>query len=212
MTARGAALLAVLVSCLLAGSSAAVAAPDARQIVASLAREAPSSIAFTEARFSALLREPLIVSGTLAYLGPGSLERRVTSPYTETTTIRGDSVRIERDGEDTRTFGLKRVPELKGFVAAFAGLLAGDATRLEQDFTVSATGDAAAWQLELAPKEARARRRIRSVLVSGHASEPRCFAILDTQGGGSVILVGERSLPLEAGLALDTVLARCRAE
>ncbi len=212
VTARGAAPLAVLAAFMLAASTAAGAAVDADRIVASLAREAPSSIAFTEARFSALLREPLIVSGTLGYLGPGSLERRVTSPYTETTTIHGDSVRIERDGEDARTFGLRRVPELKSFVAAFAGLLAGDATELQQDFTLSATGDASAWQLELAPKEARARRRIRSVLVSGHAAEPRCFAILDTQGGGSVILVGASALPLDAGVALDSLLARCRAE
>lgn len=212
VTARGAALLAVLAVSALAARTAAGADIDARRIVASLAREAPSSIAFTEARFSALLREPLIVSGTLGYLGPGSLERRVTSPYTETTTIRGESVRIEREGEATRTFGLKRVPELQGFVAAFAGLLAGDAAELEHDFTLNATGDEHAWQLELAPKDARARRRIRSVLVSGGASEPRCFAILDTQGGGSVIFVGPSTAPLAADVALETLLARCRAE
>jgi hypothetical protein len=212
MTARGAALLAVLVSCVLYASSAAGAAPDARQIVAGLAREAPSSVVFTEARFSALLREPLIVSGTLGYLGPGSLERRVTRPYAETTTVRGESVRIEREGESPRTFGLKRVPELHGFLAAFAGLLAGDATELEQDFTLSATGDLAAWQLELVPKEARARRRIRSVIVSGRASEPRCFAVLDTQGGGSVIWVGMHATPLDASVALDSLLASCGAE
>jgi hypothetical protein len=211
VTARGAALFAVLPFALAALSSVG-AAVDPERIVASLTREAPSSIAFTEARFSALLREPLIVSGTLGYLGPGSLERRVTSPYTETTTIRGESVRIEREGESPRTFGLKRVPELQGFVAAFAGLLAGDATALERDFTLSATGDTPSWQLELAPKETRARRRIRSVLVNGRASEPRCFAILDTQGGGNVILVGATAVPLDAGVTLDGLLARCRAE
>ena len=212
MTARGAALIAVLVASASVASSAAGDAPDARRIVASLAREAPSSIAFVEARFSALLREPLIVSGTLGYLGPGNLERRVTSPYTETTTIRGESVRIEREAEDARTFGLKRVPELHGFVAAFVGLLAGDATELEQDFTLGAAGDTAQWQLELVPKDARARRRIRSVLVGGRESEPRCFAILDTQGGGSVIFVGASAAPLDAGVTLDGLLARCRAE
>jgi hypothetical protein len=212
VTARGAAHLAGFLTFVLAASCAADATLDAHRIVASLARAAPSRIAFTEARFSALLREPLIVSGTLGYLGPGSLERRVTSPYTETTTIRGDSVRIERDGEDPRTFGLKRVPELKGFVAAFSGLLAGDAAELEQDFTMNAIGDAAAWQLELAPKDTRERRRIRSVLVSGRSSEPRCFAILDTQGGGSVILVGAGAAPLAADVTLDSLLARCRAE
>jgi hypothetical protein len=128
VTARGVALLAVVVVPLvLAASSAAGAALDARRIVASWRAMRRRALHSTEARFSALLREPLIVSGTLGYLGPGSLERRVTSPYTETTTIRSESVRIEREGESPRTFGLKRVLELQGFVSAFAGLLAGDA-------------------------------------------------------------------------------------
>jgi hypothetical protein len=188
------------------------AAPDARAIVASLAREAPSSIAFTEARFSALLREPLIVSGELGYLGPGSLERRVTAPYTETTTIVGESVRIEREGESPRTFGLKRSAELQSFLDAFVGLLAGDATSLERSFSLAASGDADGWRLELTPKEARARRRLRGVLVTGRASELRCFAILDTQGGGSVSFVGTASAPIDPGAPLESLLARCRAQ
>ena len=73
-------------------------------------------MAFTEVRFSSLLREPLVVSGELGYSGAGSLERRVTAPVPRDDDDRGESVRIERDGEAPRSFALKRAPELQGFV------------------------------------------------------------------------------------------------
>ena len=60
-------------------------APDVEVLIRKLAREPPATIAFTEARFSPLLREPLIVSGELGYLGAGSFDRRVTTPYREST-------------------------------------------------------------------------------------------------------------------------------
>ena len=138
MSACNAALVAL--GCLAA--AAASAAPDARTLVGKLAREAPSSVAFTEARFSSLLRQPLVVSGELGYLGAGSLDRRVTSPYRETITIRGSTVRIEREGEEVRSFALERAPELEGFLKAFGALLAGDSTALEKTFAIAANGDA----------------------------------------------------------------------
>jgi hypothetical protein len=110
---RAARLLAVA-ALAVSVSQPLAAAPDAAQLIAGLAREAPASIAFAEVRFSSLLREPLIVSGNLAYGGPGNLERQVTHPYRETTTVRGESARIEREGEDPRTLALKNAPELNG--------------------------------------------------------------------------------------------------
>ncbi len=80
-------------------------------------------MAFTEARYSKLLRQPLVVSGELTYLGAASLDRRVTSPYGETTTIRGNTVRIEREGQAARSFALERVPQLEGFLTAFGHCL-----------------------------------------------------------------------------------------
>jgi hypothetical protein len=191
----------------------AMAAPDAAALIASLARTPPASVAFAEARFSSLLREPLIVSGELAYGGRGSLDRRVTEPYRETTAVRGESVRVEREGEELRTFALQRAPELRGFVSAFDALLSGDAEGLEKAFAVAVSGENAAWQLELTPLDGRARRRLGSVVINGSGSEPHCFATLDTQGGGSVMLVGARaSLPIAADASLGGLLAQCRAE
>jgi hypothetical protein len=186
------------------------AAPDAAKLIAGLAREPPASIAFTEVRFSSLLREPLIVSGDLAYGGPGNLERQVTRPYRETTTIRGESARIEREGEEPRTFTLRHAPELQGFVSAFGSLLAGDAAALEKSFDVAASGDDSAWQLELKPTDSHARRRVRAIVVNGRDDEPRCVATLDAQGGGGVLLLG--AVAVAPNTSLDDLLAQCRAE
>jgi hypothetical protein len=122
-------------------------------------------------------------------------------------------VRVEREGEELRTFALQRAPELRGFISAFDALLSGDVEALEKAFAVAVSGDDAVWQLELTPTEARARRRLGSVEIHGSGTEPHCFATLDTQGGGSVMLVGARaSLPIAADASLDGLLAQCRAE
>jgi hypothetical protein len=210
MTARYAALLIVGA---LAVSRPAAAAPDARSLITGLAREAPAAVAFVEARFSSLLREPLIVSGELRYAGPGELERRVTQPYRETTTIRGDLVRVERDGETPRTFGLRRAPELAGYLTAFGALLAGDAAALDDAFAVAAAGEDPAWTLTLTPRVERTRRRIAAIEVRGHGREPLCVATRDTQGGGSVLLLAAATAaPIASDASLEALLARCGAE
>jgi hypothetical protein len=209
MSVRYAALLVVVALSV----STAAAAPDARSLIAGLAREVPSTTVFVEARFSSMLREPLVVSGELWYGGPADLERRVTKPLRETTTVRGDSVRVEREGEAARTFGLKRSPQLAGYLAAFGALLAGDAAALEEAFVISVAGEDAAWTLVLTPRDERARRRIAAIEVRGGRSEPHCVATRDQEAGGSVLLLGAAAaVPIAPDASLDAVLMRCGAE
>jgi hypothetical protein len=208
MSAYNAALAALV--CLAAATASA--APDARALVQRLARAAPSTIAFTEARFSRLLRGPLVVSGELAYLGPRSLERRVTSPHRETTTIRGNTVRIEREGQEARSFALERMPELEGFLMAFGALLDGDSTALERTFAVAADGDEAeGWTLVLTPVSARARRREIVLRIFGQGDGLRCLATSDTNGAGSVTVLGDQPSPaIAAETSFDELIAHCR--
>jgi hypothetical protein len=194
----------------LLGAAAANAAPDAAALIARLEREPPASIAFAEVRFSPLLTEPLIVSGTLVFESAGVLQRRVEAPYRETTTIGGESVRIERDGAEPRTFALRRAQELRGFVTGMLGLLTGDHALLERHFEVTAAGDDARWRLELTPVDDRLRQRLRNIVVAGAVDEPSCFVIVDTQGGTSVMLLGaEAELPLPAPVVLAELIGRC---
>jgi hypothetical protein len=163
---------------------------DADALIASLAKPAPATIEFTEVRFSRLVREPLVVSGELGYSGPSSLDRRVTTPYRENTFIRGESVKVEREGEKPRSFALKHAPELRGLLTGFSAMLAGDANALRQAFTVDATDKGDHWILTLRPKDTKAQRRLNSMEVSGSGTEPRCFSMLTADGANSVMVLG----------------------
>src|SRR5262245_1044909 len=134
----GAALLVSLTA------TGAIAAPNSDELIARLARDPPATIAFVEVRFSPLLVEALVVGGELDYESEATLRRRVETPYSETTTISGESVRVERDGE-SRTFALRRAPELRGLLTGMIGLLGGDTAYLGQHFAITPRGDDASW-------------------------------------------------------------------
>ena len=177
--------------------TAPCAALDTQALIRRLAKPAPASIGFTEIRFSPLLEQPIVVSGTLGYSGPAALDRHVTRPYREDTEIRGESVKVTREGEPARSFALKRAPELQGLLQAFTALLSGDQTEVEKDFTVAAAGDEASWQLLLTPRDTRARRRVKHVEVVGREGTPRCFTVVNANEGASVMLLGAAAADTE---------------
>jgi len=198
--------------CLLAGRAWSDAAADPDRLIDRLARTAPARTEFVEARYSPLLREPIVVAGELAYLGPAELDRDVTSPYREHTAIRDESVSIEREGELPRTFALKRAPELRGLLTGFAGVLAGDSAAVKRSFTVVAKGTDEVWTLELTPLEPSTQRRLTRIVVTGEAREPRCLLVFGARDAATVMLLGAAVQSLPPAVPLAQLLARCRAE
>lgn len=184
--------------------------PDADALIARLAKPAPATIAFAEVRFSKLLRAPLIVSGDLGYSGPDSLDRRVTTPYREHTAIRGESVKVEREGEKPRSFALKHAPELRGLLSGFSAILSGDAAMLRKSFDVDLAGNEDAWTLQLTPIDTKARRRLQRIEITGQHGEPRCFSMTTADGASSVLLLGAvASEPVTADVTLVALQRRC---
>jgi hypothetical protein len=213
MTSGKPKLHALLTALTLLPAPCATAAPDAQALIGRLAKPAPATVAFREVRFSPLVNEPLIVAGELGYTDASSLDRRVTEPYRETVAIRGESVRVEREGSPPRSFGLNRAPELRGLLSGFTALLAGDAAALERNFIIVANGSEAAWTLELTPSDNRARRRLQQIVVNGRADVPQCFTMLTANGGASVLLLGtaaDRELPKPT--TLEALKHLCSAE
>jgi hypothetical protein len=196
----------------LAGRASADVA-DADALIAGLARTPPSSVAFAEARFSALLLQPFVVSGELGYPAPLSLERVVSTPYRERTSLRGDSVTVTREGERARTFTLRRAPELRGLLTGLVALLAGDAAAVRRNFEVAASGNGDGWRLELTPNDANVRRRLTRLVAIGAGAELRCFTLQNAQEGATVMLLGAIA---NDGIAPDATVEslhdRCRSE
>jgi hypothetical protein len=175
---------------LLLPTAAWCAAPELQSLLASLARPAPSSASFVEAHFSALLAQPLVVSGKLEYLGPGNLARTVESPYHERSEIKGGTATVERSGEPPRRFSLERAPQMQSLVASFAGLLSGNYAALERGFTLDLHGDASHWLLGLVPRDPKARETIRSITVSGSDSQPLCLTTFQANDDTTILLLG----------------------
>ncbi len=195
-------------------AAGAFGAPDGADIIKRLARPSPASVAFVEARFSSLLVTPLVVSGELDYEGAESLNRRVTEPYQETTTIRGEAVRVERAGQPPRTFSLHRAPELRGLRHGHDGAPGrqrrADRTALRGDHEGHARTTRGASISK--PTDGKIQKRLRGITVTGAGTEPHCFVIRDTQGGASVMLLGAAAKPLPPTTTLADLLGSCAAE
>jgi hypothetical protein len=170
--------------------STAPRADEVDGLLARLARPAPARTAFVEVRYSKLLSAPLVTAGELEFRGPGELGKHVERPYRENTQIHGEDVQVEREGQRPRRFSLKRAPELRGLLVSFGALLGGDRAGLEQYFELSTETVDGGWRLQLTPRDVRTRKRIRSVVVQGRTSEPRCFVISERDDNASVLLVG----------------------
>jgi len=96
---------------------------------------------------------------------------------------------VQRGDRAARTFSLGQAPELEGFLRGFAALLGGDAAALAHDFTLAASGNAAAWHLKLRPRDDRLAKRITALEVDGAGKSARCFHTFEADGDVNVLLV-----------------------
>lgn len=185
--------------------------PDADALIAALKRDVPARTAYTEVRWSGMLERPLILRGELEYLGPDRLAKRVETPYREEMLVADGSATVRRGERKPRSFALGQAPELEGFLRGFSALLGGDAQTLRRDFDLSASGDAANWQLQLKPRDSRLARRMASIEVDGALGEPRCFRTREADGDLAIVLVdtlATATLPTRVGRSQVDALCR----
>jgi hypothetical protein len=170
--------------------AAQAADPDTDALLARLARPPPDTTTFVEVRYSALVAAPLVASGELEHREDGALVRRVTSPYRETTVLRGENVLLQREGSRPRSFSLDRAPELRGMLASFGALLTGDRAMLDRYFSTTMRGSDASWRIELKPVDAALLKRLALVQVDGIQDRARCFTLTEPDGDASVMALG----------------------
>ena len=143
---------------------------DLPELMGLLARQKSGEARFTEQRFVHGLEGPLDASGTLSFDAPDKLVRRTLSPRIETMAVEGNTLTLSRGGR-TRTLALDSMPELLGLVEAMRGTLSGDGTTLQRYFRSAVSGSAANWTLDLLPADSRLAAQVRSIRISGRASE-----------------------------------------
>jgi hypothetical protein len=191
---------------------ALAADPDLDGLLKSLARPAPATVGFSEARYSRLLTRPLTVSGEMSVPAAETLVRRIDSPYRETMTITSTQVRIEREGDQVRVLPLQRAPELRGLLQAFGALLAGDRATMEKYFAIDLQRDGSSWILALKPLEKRAQQKLGVLTMSGRGAEPRCLVMRPPDGSADFTVFGaDGAHALAQHATRDALLAWCQS-
>jgi len=152
----------------------------------SLAPEA--EVAYTEKKYSSLLSEPVVSSGTLAYRRPDTVEKNMMSPRKERFRIAGEELIVVRKGIENR-YPLSSQPLLAAFAASLRGVLGGDAELLRLHYRLQLEGGEQAWRLEMTPIEDEITRYVERISVSGHAGRIEQIEVRESSGDRSVLQV-----------------------
>jgi hypothetical protein len=182
----------------------ATATPDA--LLASLRREPPLADAFHEVRYRRALKAPLVTAGTLHWRGGMDFERRVGSPYRETSRLDGRTLVVSRPNAPERIIPLARAPELQVLFGALSALFAGDAAAVARAFETALEGGDAAWRLRLVPRQAQLRERIEALELHGHGDEAACLVL--RQPDAATLTVFGDTAPATDAPDLDALIAR----
>lgn len=147
---------------------------------------------FVETRHSVLLKSPLVLSGTLSYRRPDSLEKHVLSPYDERTSIEGEQVTIENRARGwKKTLSIAAAPTIAGLVESIRATRAGEIGRLERYYRVEAGGDPRQWWLRLRPHDPEIAEYVTAVLVSGSNARIERIEVHETSGDSTVMEIWE---------------------
>jgi outer membrane lipoprotein-sorting protein len=170
----------------------AAAAFSAAELMQQLAAVASSHATFVETRHSALLKQPLVLRGTLAYRRPASIEKHVVEPYDERIAIDGDRLTYENSkrGRSFRT-SVSGSPGLAALVEGIRATRAGDLAALEQHYQVSVSGAAERWSMTLKPADEEVARQVASITVSGGGSRISRVEVREAGGDRAVMEIRE---------------------
>lgn len=182
-----AALLTFLLLAPLLASAQDFALADLMALMA----EVPSTTSrFTEKKHLAILKEPLMLTGTLTYKRPDFVEKHVTSPYQERFTVSGDSVSFENKTKNQkRNFSLASNPVIRAFVDSIRATLAGDGKALQRFYRADLKGTPKAWVLNLEPLDAQMAEQVSTIRLSGASNAVTEVTVFEPGGDKSVMSI-----------------------
>jgi outer membrane lipoprotein-sorting protein len=165
---------------------------DFAQLMAELARVETSRARYSEVKRVSMLKEPLLLSGTLFYARPDRMEKRQTSPFAEVIRVEGERLTVERDGR-TRSISLRGAPMIDALVESLRATLAGDAAALQNLYTVSVDGAQPHWRLLLTPRDPEVAAAVRKIMIAGSGARLSRIEILEPGGDSTVMTIRDDS-------------------
>lgn len=185
-------LICSLLSALSAGASqGSDARPlDVPALMELMAQVTSREDRFTESKTMAMLTQPLVLTGTLAYRRPDLVEKHVLTPYEEHLLVQGDQL-ILSGKEGTKRIGVKSHPLIWSFVEAIRASLAGEVSVLRRLYHIKLQGTLQGWILTLRPLDPQAAEHLASVTLTGHGDRLTTVEIRETGGDLSLMRIHE---------------------
>ena len=161
---------------------------DIDQLMHGLAQIRSGHASFLEKKYIAMLDKPLESSGDLFYSAPDHLRKRTLKPKTESMTVDGGALVIER-GHQKYHLQLQDYPEVGAFIDSIRGTLAGDRKALERNYRLSLDGTVERWTLQLLPADEKMQAVVRRIRITGVRDAVRSIEITQTDGDSSLMLI-----------------------
>lgn len=145
---------------------------------------------FTETKTVAMLTQPLVLKGTLAYVRPNRVEKHVTSPYAEHLIVQGDQLTLSTR-EGTKHLAVDSHPLIRSFIEAIRASLAGELSVLRRLYHIKLQGTRQDWMLTLRPLDPQAAEYLTSITLTGHGDRLTVVDIRETGGDRSLMQILE---------------------
>lgn len=148
---------------------------------------------FEEERRQLLLKDPLVLSGTLRFRAPDRLEKHTLVPHREVLIVEGDRVTVSLPERNINIrLKISDDPVLYALLFSLRALLNGDVAVLEEQFFVEGWGDAASWTIRLRPRAGALADRVQTVRITGRTGWIAKVEMWETTGDYSRMIIQGR--------------------
>ena len=165
-----------------AGGSTRAQPSELDQLLSSFRGMSGLSARFVEEKRIALLATPIRSEGTIDFVAPGTLMRRVTAPTESAALIERGRLTMLANGR-REEIDLTSNAVVGGLVSSFADVLAGDRVALERTYRIDYErlegGD---WKLTLHPKGAPLNQFLTSMEMVGHGRGVKTMRMVEVSG------------------------------
>jgi hypothetical protein len=161
---------------------------DIDQLMHTLAQTRSGHASFIEKKSIAILEKPVESSGELFYIAPDRLEKRTLKPKAESMLLDHGTLTIEQKGKK-HVLQLQSYPEIAAFIDSIRGTLAGDRKALERTYKLDLEGDEQNWMLTLLPLDAKMKKVVERIRITGGRNELRNIEINQADGDSSLMTI-----------------------
>lgn len=168
--------------------TAGAAAWTLDELLARMAAMTQSQARFEQEIYVSYLKQPMHLSGRVAYSAPGRMVMQFEEPRWQRLTFENGEVHVEEAaGAEALTVATGADPVLRAVALSLQALFEGEGAALRQAFEVSFTGGADDWHLSLTPKDADVAAVVAAIEMRGRDNLVLHYALRRRDGDHMVM-------------------------